>query len=46
MPAAAIVKLENDVIPTKDTKLLLAGIVSIPPVGKHSISINMYTMTC
>ena len=36
MSASAVVKLENDVIPTKDTKLLLAGIVSIPPIGKHA----------
>lgn len=33
MSAAAVVKLDNDVIPTKDTKLLLAGIVAIPPVA-------------
>lgn len=32
--ASAVVKLEKDVVPTKDTRLLLAGAVSVPPIGK------------
>ena len=31
----AIVALDKDTIPTKDTRLLLAGVVSVPPIGKH-----------
>lgn len=27
------VKLEDDVIPTVDTKLSLSGVVSVPPLG-------------
>ncbi|KAI8644693.1 NADP-dependent oxidoreductase domain-containing protein [Parasitella parasitica] len=32
MNAAARIKLDHDVIPTQDTKLLLAGTISIPPI--------------
>lgn len=34
------IKLESDIIPTKDTKLKLAGIIEIPPVGKKKIKIE------
>ncbi len=32
--ADAVVKLDKDTIPTKDTKLVLAGVVPVPPIGK------------
>jgi hypothetical protein len=31
----AVVKLQEGVIPTKDTKLVLAGVVTVPPIGNR-----------
>lgn len=33
----AVVKLQDDIIPTKDTKLVLAGVVTVPPIGKYKL---------
>jgi hypothetical protein len=31
--SGVVVKLDKDVVPTKDTRLVLAGVVSVPPIG-------------
>jgi hypothetical protein len=36
----AVVQLQNDVIPTKDTKLVLAGVVRVPPIGNKCFDAN------
>jgi hypothetical protein len=32
-----VVKLDKDTIPTKDTKLVLAGVVPVLPIGKNYV---------
>ncbi|KAI9260501.1 NADP-dependent oxidoreductase domain-containing protein [Phascolomyces articulosus] len=46
--SASPVKLDPGVIPTKDTKIVLAGSVEVPPIGKHYIIIiflNVWSWT-
>jgi hypothetical protein len=41
---APIVRLEKGIIPTKDTKLTLGGVISIPPIGLLLIIITIQNM--